>query len=181
MGCYITKLVTEPTTIEITQPNNPPIDLNSIDISTVKKFTFDGIVTDCKVIDVIDGDTIKVMMLFNEKPIILNIRMFGYDAPSIKSKRSNVKTSTNGRRARHMLINLITDCGDKISENTRSKDISKIIRNDNKKIVKIHLMDFDKYDEVIAKIYLEDQNKFVDEIMIDSNLVYPYKEDAESP
>lgn len=180
MGCYMSSLTKEPTIVTNKDPSNHPIDLNSIDISTVKNFTFDGIVTDCKVIDVIDGDTIKVMLLFNDKPILLNIRMFGYDAPSIKSKKSSQKTSTNGKRAKQMLINLVTDCSDKINENTRSKDITKIIRAENKKIVKIHLMDFDKYDEIFAKIYLADQNKFVDEIMLESNLVYTYKQDLDS-
>jgi len=41
-------------------------------------------------------------------------------------------------------------------------------------------MDFDKYDEIFAKIYLADQNKFVDEIMLESNLVYTYKQDLDS-
>ncbi len=149
------------------------LDLNSINISTVKKFTFNGIITDAKVISVKDGDTISVIMNINDRINIFNIRMHGYDADSASSRSK----STNGKRAKMLLINLITSCGNKITNKMRSKEINYIIQNDNKKIFKIHLMGFDKYDEIFAKIFLHDKNKFVHELMIDSNLVHPYEDD----
>ena len=150
------------------------IDLNSINLSLIKRFTFNGIITDAKIINIKDGDTITVIMNINDKVNIYNIRMYGYDAGSAKSRSK----STNGIRARLLLINLLTSCGDKINDKMRSKDINKIIHDENKKIIKIHLMGFDKYDEIFAKIFLNDQNKFVHEIMIDSNLVHPYEDNV---
>jgi endonuclease YncB( thermonuclease family) len=169
------------TDIEITETKKvtEPFDLNSVDISTVRNFSFDGIITDCKVINIKDADTIKVIMNINNNVNIYNIRMYGYDAPSTKSKSSR-KDSTNGLRARVFLANLITSCGSKVTEKMRSKEINKIIVKDNNKIVKIHLMNFDKYDEIYARIYLDEYKKFVDELMIENNLVYPFEQVNES-
>ncbi len=157
-------------------------DLNSVDISTVRNFSFDGIITDCKVINIKDADTIKVIMNINNNVNIYNIRMYGYDAPSTKSKssKSSRKDSTTGLRARVFLANLITSCGSKLNEKMRSKEINKIIVKDNNKIVKIHLMNFDKYDEIYARIYLDEYKKFADELMIENNLVYPFEQVNES-
>ena len=162
--------------------SNDSINLNDIDISNVKKFTFDGTITDCKVIDVIDGDSISVVMNINNQTNIFNIRMHGYDAPRIRHKsRSNKLISLEGKFARLELIKLITSVEDMINITTKSNDISNTIKKYNKKIVKIHLMDFDKYDEIFARIYLEDKKKFVDEIMIESNIVFPFEVQHESP
>lgn len=155
------------------------IDLNSIDISTLQNFSFDGIITEGKIIYIKDADTIKVIMNINNNVNIYNIRMYGYDAPSTKS-RSSRKASTNGLRARVFLANLITSCGDKLTEKMRSKEINKIIVKENNKIVKIHLMNFDKYDEIYARIYLDEHKKFADELMIENNLVYPFEQVNES-
>jgi endonuclease YncB( thermonuclease family) len=169
------------TDIEITETQKvtEPFDLNSVDISTVRNFSFDGIITDCRVINIKDADTIKVIMNINNNVNIYNIRMYGYDAPSTKSKSSR-KDSTNGLRARIFLANLITSCGSKVTEKMRSKEINKIIVKDNNKIVKIHLMNFDKYDEIYARIYLDEYKKFADELMIENNLVYPFEQVNES-
>lgn len=169
--------VSDPVKVGVNEPVK--IDLNSIDISTVRNFSFDGIITDCKVINIKDADTIRVIMNINNNVNIYNIRMYGYDAPSTKSKSSR-KDSTTGLRARVFLANLITSCGSKITEKTRSKEINKILMKENNKIVKIHLMNFDKYDEIYARIYLDEYKKFVDELMIENNLVYPFEQVNES-
>jgi endonuclease YncB( thermonuclease family) len=168
--------------ITINNHNNDIINLNDIDISNVKKFTFDGTITNCKVIDVISGDSISVIMNINNQTNIFNIRMYGYDAPRIRHKsKSNKLISLEGKFARLELIKLITSVDEMIHIDTRSHDISNIIKKYNDKIVKIHLMDFDKYDEIFAKIYLDDKNKFVHELMIESNIVIPFEVQNESP
>jgi endonuclease YncB( thermonuclease family) len=168
--------------VSINNQHNDPINLNDIDISNVKKFTFDGTITDCKVIDVIDGDSITVIMNINNKINMFNIRMYGYDAPRIRHKsKSNKLISLEGKFARLELIKLITSVDEMINIESRTKDISDIIKKYNDKIVKIHLMDFDKYDEIFARIYLPDKQKFVDELMIESNIVFPFQAQHESP
>jgi len=168
--------------VTINNQCNDPINLNDIDISNVKKFTFDGTITDAKVVDVISGDTISVIMNINNQVNIYNIRMYGYDAPRIRHKsKSNKLISLEGKFARLELIKLITSVDEMVNIYTRSNDISNAIKKYNDKIVKIHLMDFDKYDEIFAKIYLEDKNKFVHELMIESNIVIPFDDHNESP
>jgi endonuclease YncB( thermonuclease family) len=180
MGCTDSKFlntVSKREEITIVQKSNDaePIDLNDYDISNVKNFTFNGIVTDAKVVDIINGDTCKVLMNINNQPNIYSIKMYGYNAPNIKKKSSNYEA----RYARYELACLVTSISEIINENTKSADITKIIQKHNKKIIQIHLMDFDRYDTIYAKIYLEDQKKYVNDIMIENGVVYPYNNTIE--
>lgn len=180
MGCTDSKFlntVAKKEEITIVQKSNDeePIDLNTYDISNVKDFTFNGIVTNAKVVDIINGDTCKVLMNINNQPNIYSIKMYGYNAPNIKKKSSNYE----GRYARYELACLVTSISEIINENTKSVDITKIIQKHNKKIIQIHLMDFDRYDTIYAKIYLEDQKKYVNDIMIENGVVYPYNNTIE--
>jgi endonuclease YncB( thermonuclease family) len=162
MGCTTSKTIQD--------------ELRLTDISIIPKFTFNNLETFAKVIDVYDGDRCTVLMKINNNINTYNIRIFGYNAPSLKSKGSSRQISTNGINAKLLLINLITSCGNLIDETTSIRKTTHIIKDNNVKIVKIKLLDFDKYDRIFARIYLDEQNKFVDEIMIESSLVYPYQD-----
>jgi hypothetical protein len=180
MGCTDSKFlnaITKKEEVTIVQKSNDeePIDLNTYDISNIKNFTFNGIVTDAKVVDIISGDIFKVLMKINNEPNIYSIKMYGYNAPNIKKKSSNFE----GRLARYELVCLITSVGEIINENTKSTDLTKIIQKHNKKIIKIHLMDFDRCDTIYATIFLEDEKEYVHDIMIENGVVYPYNNTIE--
>jgi len=134
-------------------------DLNSIDISTVKHFSFAGIVTDCKVIKINSPTSITVLMNINNKYNIFNIRLCGYEI-----SKSDCKVCY--RKIKQSLYNLLTSCIDKIESKEKVIDKSEILLKENKKILKIHLMDFYKYDEIYARIYLDDHNSFLDDIIV---------------
>ncbi len=134
-------------------------DLNSIDISTVKHFSFAGIVTDCKVIKINSPTSITVLMNINNKYNIFNIRLCGYEI-----SKSDCKVCY--RKIKQSLYNLLTSCIDKIEGKEKGIDKSEILLKENKKILKIHLMDFHKYNEIYARIYLDDHNSFLDDIIV---------------
>lgn len=54
----------------------------------LSKFTFDGLLTKAKVIDVLDGDTITLVFYWHDSPVKDSFRMFGYDSPEIKPKKT---------------------------------------------------------------------------------------------
>lgn len=134
-------------------------DLNLVDISTVKQFSFAGIVTDCKVIKIKSPTSITVLMNINNKYNIFNIRLCGYEI-------SKSECRVCYRKIKNSLYNLLTSCSDKINSIEKGIDKSEILLKENKKILKIHLMDFYKYDEIYARIFLDEQNSFLDDIIV---------------
>jgi len=61
-------------------------DLLTQSFETLQKFTFAGIVTKAKVVDVYDGDTVTIVFYHNNQPIKDSFRMLGYDAPEMKPR-----------------------------------------------------------------------------------------------
>ena len=50
-------------------------------------FTLEGDMKLCKVVDIYDGDTIKVVFMDNNRINKWNIRMEGYDSPEMRPSR----------------------------------------------------------------------------------------------
>jgi len=134
-------------------------DLNLVDISQVQYFSFSGIITDCKVIKINSASSIAVLMNINNKLNIFNIRLHGYEI-----SKSDCKICY--KKIKKSLFNLLTSCSDKFDIRDKNQHKSEIVLKENKKIIKIHLMDFYKYDEIYARIYLDEHNCFLDEIII---------------
>ena len=134
-------------------------DLNSIDISQIKHFSFAGMVTVCKVIKINSPTSITVLMNINNKYNIFNIRLCGYEI-----SKSDCRVCY--RKIKQSLYNLLTSCIDKIEAKMNRDQKHEILLKENRKILKIHLMDFYKYDEIYARIYLDDHNSFLDDIII---------------
>jgi hypothetical protein len=133
-------------------------DLNLVDISQVKNFSFDGIITNCKVIKINSPNSITVLMNINNKYNIFNIRLDGYEIYKSECKSCY-------KKIKNCLYNLLTSCNDKIDSKMNSDQKHDILLKENKKILKIHLMDFNKYNEIFARIYLNEENAFLDELI----------------
>lgn len=63
-------------------------DLLKNDFTNLDYFSFDGIITKCKVVNVYDGDTVTIVFYMNDTPIKTKFRLLGYDAPEIKPRKS---------------------------------------------------------------------------------------------
>lgn len=63
-------------------------ELTTQSFDELNKFTFNGLITKAKVVDVYDGDTVTLVFYFNDIPIKDSFRMFGYDAPEIKPSKT---------------------------------------------------------------------------------------------
>jgi len=120
----------------------------------LKKFTFDGLTTKCKIVDVHDGDTVTIVFYHNGVPIKNSLRLFGYDAPEI-----HPTTNTNNREM-HILAG-----------NT-SRDILKKLLLDN-----IYFVTFtkeEKYGRSMGTLYKDDITKSINAFMIDNKLGKKY-------
>jgi len=87
-------------------------DLTNNSFSNLKKFTYDGKITKCKVVDVYDGDTVTIVFYDNNRPIKDSFRMFGYDAPEIKPLKTTPNREIHisaAKRSKQELQNLTKD------------------------------------------------------------------------
>lgn len=119
---------------------------NSTKIQSYKDKIFYG-----KVVDVYDGDTIKVNILINDTIEKYNIRLDGYDAPEMRTKNNTEKEYA--KVSRKMMEILVLD-----------------------KIVKLECKEYDKYGRLLADIYVKNNDKEmnINKFMIDKKYGYSY-------
>jgi len=122
------------------------------------KFSLEGQTKLCKVVDVYDGDTCRVVFNHNGKINKWNVRMVGYDTPEMKPSKSNPNRDTIKQKAKE------------------SRDYLKsLIANENDKLVYLKCGKFDKYGRLLGEIFIDLDNKqSVNELMITNGYGYKY-------
>ena len=126
------------------------IDWNNIDKKT-KIFTFEGRTCIGKVVDVYDGDTVKIVFpLSDNEPERLykwNCRLINVDTPEIRTK--NLKEKAYAKEVRNHLRNKILN-----------------------QIVNVNCKDFDKYGRLLVEILYENEN--INNWLIENNYAKKY-------
>ena len=126
------------------------VDWSSVNNKT-KMFSFEDRVCQGKVVNVYDGDTVKIVFpltdLEPERLYRWNCRLINVDTPEIRTK--NLKEKEYGKQVR-----------DKLRE--------KILNN----IVEVHCKDFDKYGRLLVEIVYENVN--INNWLIDNNYAKVY-------
>lgn len=125
--------------------------LNNLNPESVNLFSFDGISTLARVVDVYDGDTITFIFIHKGTPIKYKCRVFGIDTPEIRTK--DLEEKKLGYEAKDYLKSYIFD-----------------------KIIKVDLYHFDKYGRLLAKIYAPVGGTYIDigQDMINKGYARPY-------
>tara|TARA_Y100000022_G_scaffold194973_1_gene200033 strand:+ start:336 stop:785 length:450 start_codon:yes stop_codon:yes gene_type:complete len=126
---------------------------NSTDWNNVTKetkiFTFEGRICNGKVVEVYDGDTVKIVFPLSDKePDRLykwNCRLINVDTPELRTK--NLKEKEFGKKVRDFLREKILD-----------------------KVVNVKCFDFDKYGRLLVEIFTI-ENKDVKEECINNWLI----------
>ena len=159
---------------------------NQIDIlknstnKSISDFSLDGISTICKVVDVYDADTFRVVFFKNindKEPMKFKVRTLGCNAAEMHPLISNpfrIEEMKKARIAKNRLIQLVSDA--KIDINI---DYEKSIINDildkNNKLMFIEFSNFDKYGRVLGTLYFDNtKNKSINQILIDENYAVYY-------
>jgi len=134
-----------------------------------KAFNFDGLNCMCRVIDITDGDTIKVIINFKNDYYKLIIRLNNIDTCETKSKCEENKQK--GLDAKKRIFNLIT----KKTIDIVDKKYIKNELNDICYLCYIKCYDFDKYGRVLADIYSNEKlSDSFSSILINEKLAYIY-------
>ena len=173
MGCLICKLkgTNEKNSIfDRMKYNTKKIkNLSSIPKSDFIKFNLDGVVTECKVLDVYDGDTVTVGFIINNVPLTQRLRLRWINTEEIKQKNNksdDVKNELikNALNAKYRLVELLTGIYP-----DSNKDCKEIIKN-NKKTCYVKFYKNDSFGRSISEIYLDKQlKKCVNIMMIKEN------------
>lgn len=120
-------------------------------------FSLEGKIKKCKVVDVYDGDTCKVIFYLNNNLFKWNVRMIGYDSPEMKPSRK------------------LENRQDIILKAKAARDYLKsLVMNDNQ-LVYIKCHKFDKYGRLLGELLLnKNDNISVNQMMISNKYGYIY-------
>ena len=140
-------------------------------------FSLSGKTFYCKVVNVYDADTCKVVFYLNDELVKYTIRLKGIDTPEMKPPSSDKNRKIQikeAKRSRNRLIQLSTDCDLELESDLSKSKIQNLI-NHNKKIIKIHCEEFDKYGRLLANLFSNESNISFNDILIKEGYAYKYE------
>lgn len=143
-------------------------------------FSLSGKVFWCKIVNVYDADTCKVVFYLNDELVKYTLRLKGIDTPEMKPPSSDKNRKIQikeAKRSRNRLIQLSTDCDLELDSDLSKNKIQNLINN-NKKIIKIKCEEFDKYGRLLAILFSNESNESNESISFNDILIkegYAYK------
>ncbi len=140
--------------------------MESLTFADVDLFTFQGFKSKAKVVKILDGDTVHVLIEYNNKIIRLVCRLFGIDTPEMS------KTPESAKRARNRLSQLCTNCNIDLDDMVDSKVLNNIINN-NTLLIDIEFMGKEKYGRELVKLY-DVSGQCINDILIKESYAYEY-------
>lgn len=129
-----------------------------------------GTTTYGRVVDIYDGDTLKIVLPVYNSFYKFTIRLSGIDTCEIKSK--NIELKNVGIKARDKVFKLVTDID--LLEDATKNNIKQIL-DDQVYLVWIECMNTDKYGRVLANVYKDKDKQSFSEILLNENLAYSYE------
>lgn len=137
------------------------------------EFSLDGLSVICKVVDVYDGDTFRVVFFKNtndKEPMKLKVRALGCNAAEMHPLKSNPFREEEMKKAnlaKNRMIQLVTDSEMDITVHYNKTEIENILSK-NTKLMFIEFSNFDKYGRVLGTLYNDNsKNKSINQILID--------------
>lgn len=158
-------------------------ELESFDYYNTELFSLNGISTFCRIVDVLDGDTLTVIFPLHNKFYKFIIRLYGIDTCEIKSKNTNIHQK--GIDAKDHIISML--CSSNNIDNFDSELCSKkeIKEFFNKNFIKAYILckEFDKFGRTLGDIYICNENddkinlnkeNSLSYTLLKKKLAYPY-------
>ena len=151
------------------QGTNENVDFTGCSIHT-PEFTLNGLNTTGRLVDIIDGDSVSIILPIFNNFYKYHIRLSGIDTCEMRSK--NEKCRNLAIKARDTLLELVTRS--KTRSETRSETRHEIrdILDRNVVIVFVKCLDFDKYGRLLANVFFDNEN--LSEYLLKHKLAYTY-------
>lgn len=128
-------------------------------------FSLNGYKTLARVVDVYDGDTLKIVFKFKDTFYKFDARLINIDACEIRN--TNTELKNKAIEARDFVVSLLL----KQKHDTYS-NISQLFEN-NVVIVTVFCYDFDKYGRILVDIFTQDSENIKD-LLIEHKLAHYY-------
>jgi endonuclease YncB( thermonuclease family) len=143
--------------------NKLMIELQNIKCDDIDEFTLNNIKTVCKVVDIYDGDTCKIVLIIKNMLYKFNCRLLGLDTPEMKPSFKKINREleiSNAYKSRNRLIQLSTTCTIDIDSTMTKQDCKKML-DSNTKIITVFCHEFDKYGRLLISLYNNEENHVI--------------------
>ena len=127
----------------------------------------------CKVVDVYDADTCKIIFQLDGKIVKYNCRLYGIDTPEMRPRRNNPNRDAEKKaaiKARNRLISLISNIEIDIEKKYSKRLIKKLLESNNKIIIS-KCKTFDKYGRLLVELYLCNEEYQCESISVNQMLI----------
>jgi endonuclease YncB( thermonuclease family) len=141
----------------------------SFDIDT-PSFSLNGLNSYARIVNIIDGDTVSLVIPIFNNYFKFNIRIKGIDTCEIHSSDPLIKE--HGIKAKQKVCDIILK-----KKLDNKKDIIEYLKN-NIILVWIECLEFDKYGRLLAEIYTKDKTQIISKCLLDEKLAYLYEGDT---
>ena len=155
--------------------SEPDISLFCNSGNETPQFTFAGLESWGRVVDVYDGDTLKIVMPYNQTMWKFNIRLYGIDTSEMTSKIQENKE--RAIRSRNRVIQLVSKMPAQLpSSITENKKSIQTYLQQNVFLVYVICKDMDKYGRILADVY--SNNVSLSHTLLQEKLAYSYYGDT---
>ncbi len=120
-----------------------------------------------------DADTCKIVLPVQNTFYKFNCRLNGIDTPEMKPNKDKPNRENEilwAKKARSELLNLVCDTHFDYTD-IKKDEIVKILQN-NKKLITVKCLEFDKYGRLLVELY--NNNKCFNSILVEKNLAVSY-------
>ena len=164
-------------------PNPENLEYNILDKTSlqtvnnnIKEFSLNGNKFICKLVDIYDADTCKVVFILNNKFTKFTCRLKDIDTPEMrppKDKPDRDKEKIAAKKARNRLFQLATNVDLDIDKLYKRKEIRELLEK-NTKLIEINCNRFDKYGRVLGYLSDVDNNVTFNDILVNEKYAQKY-------
>ena len=126
--------------------------LKNAKVNDYELFSLKGLVTYAKLLSNYDGDTGDILFIYNQKPMRLKARFYGYDSPEMKPPLNTPNRDDIKKKAVEAKRRLWELCS----------GLSKLEDKNHTNLIKIVCDDFDKYGRVLITAFQKKEDEGFD-------------------
>lgn len=143
----------------------------------VPEFSLCGQTLKGKVVEMYDADTCKIVIPLNNSFSKFTCRLNGIDTPEMKPKKEKPNRDVEilwAKKARRELLKMVCPDGKNVDNlDIKKEDIIKDLEQ-NRKLVTMKCMEFDKYGRLLVELYVDGNEKSLNKILVEKEMAVDY-------